>query len=121
MAASRKGELTNPKATLLNRYMTMFSFSGLVEKGSFSQKNLVTSHSESCNPTWRKAFAMSAMNTILFSLKWNITETVFGRRTSPQYMQTFSDSPFLEVFAEASKTTRTFVVLSGEMMHWWGK
>ena len=120
IAANRNGLDIIPNGTLVN--LSTWTFFLRVDlEGSFKQRNLVTSLSSGCKPTWRNSFSTSASSTTLWSLNLKRNPHRSSNMTGPRWRLWSRLWFFLPVFAEASNTILSFVVVfSGVSTSWCG-
>ena len=118
VATNKNGLVIIPTGTQVNlSTWTFFSRVGL--EGSFNQRNLVTSLSSGCRPTWRNAFSTSATSATLWSLNLKRSQHRSSNMTWPRRRLSFRLWFFLLVFAEASNSILSFVVVfSGVSSSW---
>ena len=109
-ALSKNGLDIIPNSSLENQEICML-LSVTFPSISFSHRNLVTSRSPRCSPTCRNVFSMSAIIPILFFLNFSSKTQRSSNFTEPRCRHSLRLFIFLFVFAHASYTTRTLVVL----------
>ena len=78
-------------------------FSRVGLEGSFNQRNLVTSLSSGCTPTWRNAFSTSATSATLWSLNLKRSPHRSSNMTGPWWRLSFRLWFFFLVFCGGVK------------------